>query len=554
MPKKRTSAPTANLGFEETEDKRPPRLPLLGQRVGNYVVTSLIGRGGMGSVYQAQHPEIGRKVAIKFLSAELARMPKIVERFIAEAQAMAAVEHPNVIDIYDFGRMDNGRAYAVMELLKGRELSSLLVSKGKWTAEELLPLLRQICGGLHAAHKQGIVHRDLKPENIFVLDRRDQVKVLDFGIAKILESSASPSHTTPGTVMGTPLVIAPEQAAGDSRNVGPWTDIYSLGVIIYWMLSGRPPFVDKASGVLLAKHILNEPPPLEQVEAGVPPGIAELVNQCLRKKASERPDSAREIAERFAEAVGLEPEALPGFAPEDRTPVVDVELPAPDPNLLPIEAASTMGSGQLSLPMPPGEERPRARVEQETLLESSSPPQEPTGPPQDTTGPPQETIGPPPAVRDSTEEPPLHFRDDSQTLMRLVHRRRGIWFALLGVMLLGGAVAAYRWWPRPQPVAALDSGPTEDVADAVGPGAAPPPAPDLSPDRARPAPSPDIGPGKVSPDAKRPLRTRERSRTRTRIIRPRSKPDAAETPTPPPEPSKVGEGTLDPFGDVKPRR
>ncbi len=325
---------------------------LEGQRMGNYVAEGLIGRGGMGSVYMARHPEIGRRVAVKVLSPELASMPQAVERFIAEAKAIAAIEHPNVIDIYDFGRMDNGRAYHVMELLKGKELAAVMKRKGRWTPEELLPLLRQICGGLQAAHDKGIVHRDLKPENIFLLDRGPvTVKILDFGIAKILEAQQDASATPPGTVIGTPMVIAPEQAAGDTKSVGTWTDIYSLGVIIYWMLAGRPPFVDKASGVLLAKHILHDPPDLREVEPTVPRSLAGLVHLCLAKDPEDRPESARKIAQAFAIALGEDPGVpLPGYGRRSTGPH-KAGSSEESRALLPIESATTIG-GQT------GEEQP----------------------------------------------------------------------------------------------------------------------------------------------------------------------------------------------------
>ncbi|MCK5796276.1 MAG: serine/threonine protein kinase, partial [Deltaproteobacteria bacterium] len=285
---------------------------LVGQKIGNYVVVSQLGRGGMGEVYLAEHPQIGRKVAIKVLAADLLTTKELALRFLSEAKAVARIEHPNVIEIYDFGTLENGRPYYVMEVLKGRELRDLLDARGKLTAAELLPYLEQICAGLQAAHDCGVVHRDLKPENIFVLDRQPlALKVLDFGIAKILEKEQGSGLTSLGMVMGTPLFIAPEQALGLPERISPRTDIYSLGVVLYAMLAGRPPFMDEAPAVLLAMHIRDAPPPLRELEPSVPSPIAALVERCLHKEPERRPASAAELAQTFATLVAQECPAPP---------------------------------------------------------------------------------------------------------------------------------------------------------------------------------------------------------------------------------------------------
>ena len=531
------------------EEKGKPGL--VGQRIGNYVAMSLIGRGGMGSVYQARHPEIGRRVAIKVLSPELASMPQAVERFISEAKAIAAIEHPNVIDIYDFGRMENGRAFHVMELLKGQDLAAVINQKGKWTPEELLPLLRQICAGLQAAHDKGIVHRDLKPENIFVLDRGPYtIKILDFGIAKLLENASGPSRTgpartTPGTVIGTPMVIAPEQAAGESGRVGPWTDIYSLGVIIYWMLAGRPPFLDKASGVLLAKHILNEPPPLQEVEPSVPRSLAGLVHQCLRKEPEVRPGSARQIAEAFAIALGHDPEPLPGSqgSPnEARSDTADARR-----RLLPIESATTIGgqTGEEALARVP------SVAEDVTLMGHTPTMEAPTGP-----LPVRETTGGASAGE---------VASSGETLLQIIKKSPTRWL-VLGAMAVSVAAVAYMIWRPPPhrgdtPIAAptpqwnTDARPPSapdtraPSLDAAPPADASTPQDAASPDRAtRRGTTRGSGHNRKHPKDRGPAVSPDRGAPR--------KLDSAVQPvvTPKPGTDKVGEGTLDPFGDVKDRR
>ena len=284
---------------------------LIGLPIGNYVLKSLLGVGGMGAVYLAEHPAIGRQVAIKVLAEHLSLHARLSERFLSEARALALIENPNVIEIYDFGKLEDGRLFYVMELLRGLELGKVMNQRGRLTAAEVLPYLEQICRGLQATHEKGIIHRDLKPENIFVLDRDPMnIKLLDFGIAKLQHQGMGGAGggggitlTQTGMVMGTPLYIAPEQASGEVQSIGPQTDLYSLGVIIYWMLSGKPPFFNETPALLLAMHISEEVKPIRQVFPSVPASVAEIVEQCLAKDPAHRPASAKELARRFAEAV-----------------------------------------------------------------------------------------------------------------------------------------------------------------------------------------------------------------------------------------------------------
>jgi serine/threonine protein kinase len=301
---------------------------LVGQQIGNYQITRLLGEGGMGQVYLAQHPTIGRQVAIKVLAAHMNQVPLAAKRFEAEARAVTMIDHPNVIEIYDYGRTDQGSYYFVMEVLKGRELTEVIEEKGRMRAVELLPYLRQICGALHAAHEKGVIHRDLKPENIFVLERKPlTIKILDFGLAKLLESEAGPGVTRSGMVVGTPLFIAPEQAAGTRDQICPQTDIYSLGVILYCMLCGEPPFYSEAPGIVMAMHLREEPPPLVQREPTVPQEVARLVHQCLAKRPSDRPVSALDVSLRFALAMGYEAQA--GLLSGQELPVTGPEVAVP---------------------------------------------------------------------------------------------------------------------------------------------------------------------------------------------------------------------------------
>ena len=291
---------------------------MVGKRIGNYVVSALLGEGGFGAVYLAEHPQIKRQVAIKILDQRMAGRQS--DRFIDEAMAATIIKHPNIIDIFDLGRTDEGWFYYVMEKLEGRDLLVLMDEQikahGRMTAATLLPLVQQICAGLQAAHDRGIVHRDLKPENIFVTDDDPPVvKIVDFGIAKLMErEEEGTSRTHTGIVMGTPLFIAPEQAAGEVREISYQTDLYSLGVILYLALLGEPPFQNKSHRLLMFSHMYDQPEPLPESLEGCPDEIRQLVAQCLEKTPGDRPGSAAEVAERFTAALGRKVESSPTTA------------------------------------------------------------------------------------------------------------------------------------------------------------------------------------------------------------------------------------------------
>ena len=331
----------------------------MGLKVGNYVITGAIGAGGMGAVYVAEHPEIGRRVAVKLLPPHLGHWPGLAERFRAEARAVARIEHPNVIEIYDYGQTDDEQLYYTMELLKGHELADDISQRAPMTPEEILPHVQQVCAALQAAHDSGVVHRDLKPENIFVLDRPElTLKLLDFGLAKMTEPEQGTSQTATGQVMGTPLTIAPEQAAGRPGDIGPHTDLYSLGVIIFWMLAGRPPFEEESAALLLAKHITEPAPPLAGCSSGVPQGICALVDHCLRKEPGERPASAEAIASRFT--ASLKSGKSVGIVPF-MSPAAEAEAPTEPAAILPQTTAGLTPSlkGEVASAIP--SRRPHSR-------------------------------------------------------------------------------------------------------------------------------------------------------------------------------------------------
>ena len=235
--------------------------------IGQYRVTGMIGRGGMGAVYAAEHSLLGRQAAIKVLLPDLSQKQDVVQRFFNEARAATAIRHPGIIEIYDFGWTPDGAAFIVMERLDGETLGRR-ASRVRLRWQAVLSIARQIAGALAAAHAKGIVHRDLKPDNVFLVPDPEvpggeRIKLLDFGIAKLAVDSTSSSNVTKtGAVMGTPTYMAPEQCRGVA--VDHRADLYALGCVIYELCSGRPPFLGEGTGDVLAAHIHLPVPPLSR--------------------------------------------------------------------------------------------------------------------------------------------------------------------------------------------------------------------------------------------------------------------------------------------------
>lgn len=258
----------------------------------------------MGDVYLAEHTAIGKPVAIKVLNADLAHRPELVERFLLEARSASMVRHDNIVDITDFGHLEDGTPFFVMEYMAGEDLRSKLAREGRLSWAQAKPLVLQILAALAAAHDAGVIHRDMKPDNCFCLARHDDegrrrpdlIKVMDFGIAKVVTDGHDQDLTQTGVVIGTASYMSPEQA--QSHGLDARTDIYSVGVILYQMLTGGVPF--KASGFMgvLSKHITETPEPLEircpEVDAGEE--LSAIVMRALAKDPSERPSTAREFA------------------------------------------------------------------------------------------------------------------------------------------------------------------------------------------------------------------------------------------------------------------
>ncbi len=270
---------------------------------GRYRIEQLLGVGGMASVFVATHIGLSRKVAIKILDSRWRDHADVAERFRNEARTACSIAHASIVDVFDVGEMPDGRPYYVMELLEGRTLGRLLREFGRVPAHLALQLAERIGEALAAAHDAGVIHRDLKPDNILVLDREGklQIKILDFGIAHADEAPGRRA-TAPGTVMGTPEYMAPEQSLGNPA--APSVDIYALGVILFEMLTGQVPLAagegEPASTVLI-KKVTGRSPALSSAAPDLPGRLCDLVDECLARKPMHRPGSVAEVLHELAE-------------------------------------------------------------------------------------------------------------------------------------------------------------------------------------------------------------------------------------------------------------
>lgn len=318
--------------------------PFIGRDIlnGQFQILQKIGTGGMGAVYKALQPEMNRMVGVKILHPKLTNRKDLASRFRREARAMSHLTHPNTVKVFLYGELEDGSLYIVMEFLEGKNLNQTVRAEGPMPVERALPILIQVCGALEEAHRAGIIHRDLKPENIFLCQQggmKDYAKVLDFGLAKVTEREMRPGSlilTQEGMVFGTPEFMSPEQAQG--KTLTPGSDIYSLAVILYEVLTGKLPFDAKGAMDYLQLHVSGRPIPLSQRTSGrvFPPLLDQVMERALAKRPEERFASAAEFAQAL-QAVLEGRRALPGGV-------------APPASPSPPVVASSSRAGSSSLP------------------------------------------------------------------------------------------------------------------------------------------------------------------------------------------------------------
>lgn len=346
-----------------------------------YRIEKLLGEGGMGAVYQAEHTHMRKRMAIKVLHAEMSRLPEVVARFEREAMAAAHIDHPNVASATDFGKLEDGSFFLALEFVEGESLRDVLAGAHLSVARSL-HIAKQIAAGLSRAHTLGIVHRDLKPENVMLVERDgdpDFVKVLDFGIAKVPVGEFSQTGpdgspkilTQAGMVYGTPEYMAPEQALG--QPVDQRADLYALGIMIYEMLTSRRPFDDGSKVKLLGMHVTAPVPPMSEVapDAHIPAEVEDLVLRLLAKESSERFQDAKEFIEALQATATLLVQAghidsadaaklLP--APSAVTSTPGLLTPAPLKVLTPASERLAITKKGLSNPLADGERRKKRTI------------------------------------------------------------------------------------------------------------------------------------------------------------------------------------------------
>jgi serine/threonine protein kinase len=459
---------------------------MIGQVIGNYRVLDQIGQGGMGAVYLAEHRQIGRKAAVKVILPELSARPEVLSRFFNEARATAQLKHPALVDIFDYGTHTDGSAYIMMEFLEGDSLGTRLKKVPRMPPWEAAKILRQIAEGVGVAHAAKIVHRDLKPDNIFLVPHPatgdDQVKILDFGIAKMLDGDRRPddaSQTRTGVMVGTPVFMSPEQCRGAGAHlIDHRADIYAFGGIAYRMLTGRPPFVYEGFGELIAAHLHEVPASLRTIDPSIPEGLDKLVLKALAKRPDDRQRSMLEIVGELDAVISTLTSSAFEAAGGRRTMVLPA-AGAPAASLPPLAssrhaatapptAAAAFGSTQV---LQPATEQSQRRTT--TTLSGAS----------GTVEPQQTSLGP---------------------------KKRPVWLLAAGAAAVVAAVVGVRaaMSPAPSPVSAnrpVYLEPPRPVAEPKAPAPepeAPPPVTPPQPPEPRPAAAP--APAKPAVAVKRP--------------------------------------------------
>jgi serine/threonine-protein kinase len=337
---------------------------------GRYRILAKLGEGGMGAVYRGEQISLKRKCAIKLLKPELSADPGLVRRFNAEAELVARLSHPNVVNIYDFGQDADGTLFIAMEFIEGRPLRAVMNADGPLPARRAVAIAAQVASSLTDAHAHGIVHRDLKPDNVMLTERgreKDVVRVLDFGIAKLRDENKQTvqAMTQAGDLVGTPQYMAPEQIRGDK--VDGRTDVYALGAVLYEMVTGRLPFEGPTVMAILSKHLTEtpQPPSVRRPDLGIPPALDALIMESLAKDAAQRVASMEQVGERLAAIAtqlggsASQPFVVPagvggGGAWQPGTPTQQSAMPAMQPTPMPYAALSPIPGAQAAPAMPTG--------------------------------------------------------------------------------------------------------------------------------------------------------------------------------------------------------
>jgi len=444
---------------------------------GRYRIDAVLGTGGMGRVYRAEHTKIGKSVAIKVLHADLHRNREASQRFQREAIASGRLDHPNIVGVSDFGVLDDGACYLVMEVLEGESLGDRLARDHRIHWVEALDILRGVLYGLRHAHDRGVVHRDIKPDNVY-LARKDGdpvIKILDFGIAKLYAGSADdPASTRAGLTVGTPAYLSPEQAVGGE--ITPASDLYSASIVLYEMLAGRAPFEDKDPLAMLGAHVSRRPPAFADVAPGVdvPVALEDIIQRGLVKTAADRISTATDYLA-MLDAFSPPLHAMPRLA---TAPVVASTA----------EQLATSATGPAIAAVPAERSSPDRGAAPRSYPPASGPASSLHGAATPVPG----ATGPRPGARDLAPLPraarAVALGDASEPIPLSWIVRSGVVIGFVIVVAIGLAIAARCTASEPSPPAsaapATGSPPPEGAAPATG---SPPPAPESAEPTTRPA-------------------------------------------------------------------
>ena len=472
-----------------------------GQQIGGYTILHLLGRGGMGEVYLAQHRRVARRAAIKVLVPELSQNAVVLDRFFNEARAASLIRHPGIVDILDCDLYE-GQAYIVMEFLDGESFGGYLYRTGPLERDVpfLLGVSAAVASAVGAAHATGIIHRDLKPDNVYLhlgLNNAPvAVKILDFGIAKLALQDGGPSQTSTGVLLGTPAYMSPEQCRGAGR-VDNRSDIYSLGCILYEAACGFPPFVREGMGDLIVAHVSEAPVPPIQHAPSLPPALNALILRMLSKSTDERPQTMEDVvAELHACAQGL------GIALDGPLrPRIPVERPA-----MTVEGAATQLPPAAG---PSGVET--ARLGPRAFQEGA-----PSGPipavssrsggiSAGHSAPHHASVSGPTTNDVRVNAPKSTTLSSTAAEMAAVSgrppSRNGLWIGLAAgvAVAIGGGVVALRGRPAPSPASMLAASrpPEAQASTTPSPSVAPAPSPSVAP--AAPVARPPVTPPLAAP-------------------------------------------------------
>jgi serine/threonine-protein kinase len=485
-----------------------PRDPVIGKILqGQFEVREVCGRGSMGTVYRAWQRSMDREVAIKLLRRDLMRDPRVIKRFHREAKASARLSHPSIITVYMVGDTEDGVPFIAMEYVKGRALDRALTEDGVLPPARAIHIAKQITSALAEAHGQGIVHRDLKPENIFLAEAShtpDFVKILDFGIAKILHAHDESMLTQTGAIFGTPFYLSPEQASGSE--IDHRCDLYALGVILFRMVTGRLPFQSDSGMAVLIQHLKEAPPRPTEIIPTLPAPLEHVILKALEKAPDDRWQSAVAMGEALAgvasyldplRAVGTTPATGALSATLNDAPALDASSARRQPEPRP-EQARAPRAPERAPASDPATTNPRFRVPTDSEIVDGGV----------LTGAPIEPV---PTTPRSEPSPLLPRPSITLALANNVLGRRRLLIHLLtgiGSILGGSALGAalfYRDRRRAEdPVAAPDAGVTQDAR---------PPAPERA-EAARPDATP--GPDTAAPRPPRPVKKAPRLPAATR--------------------------------------